>query len=155
MHVGETIHPKGCFTQLKFLAGQSLSEIERRLGYRTGRLAQGAYVVQACELPGVNEFNLLAYSHIPGDRFKTNGQYDPKKLNAMSGNADATNLREIARSVWQISGPDSLVKVIPVTPHSDRETYPSGSGVPQWEITTPLRCRVTAFVEPNQRFTLR
>ena len=52
MHVGETIHPKGCFTKLKFLAGQSLSEIMRRLGLRAGRLAQGAYFVQACELPG-------------------------------------------------------------------------------------------------------
>jgi hypothetical protein len=155
MHTGETIHPKGCFTQLKYIAGQSLPEIERRLGFRTGRLSKGAYIVQASELPGINEFNLLGYSQVSGDRFKTNGAYDQKKLNAMSGNADAVKLRTMVRSGWQISGPDSLVKVIPVIPHSDSETYPPGSGVPQWEITTPLRCRVAAFVEPHGRFTLR
>lgn len=155
MHVGETIHPKGCFTQLKYIAGQSLSEIERRLGYRTGRLAQGAYVVQACELPGLNEFNLLAYSHIPGNRFKTNSNYDPQKAKAMFGDLEHKKLRQQVRANWQISGPDSLVKIIPVTPHSDRETYPSGSGVPQWEMTAPLRCRVAAFVEPYHHFTLR
>jgi hypothetical protein len=155
MHVGETIHPKGCFTQLKFLAGQSLSEIERRLGFRAGRLAQGAYVVQACELPGLHDFNLMGYTQVSGDRFKTNGQYDKAKLNAMSGNADEKKLREMARSVWQLSGPDSLVKVIPVTPHSDRETYPPGSGVPQWEMTAPVRCRVAAFVSPHNHFSLR
>jgi hypothetical protein len=155
MHVGETIHPKGFFTQLKYLAGQSLSEIERRLGYRTGRLAQGAYVVQACDLPGLNEFNLMGYSQVSGDRFKTNGQYDTGKLNAISGNAHAAELKAIAYSRWQISGPDSLVKVIPVISHSDWETYPPGTGVPQWEVTAPLRCRVAAFVEPYQHFTLR
>jgi hypothetical protein len=155
MRVGETIHPKGCFTQLKYLAGQSLSEIERRLGYRTGRLAQGAYVLQACELPGPNGFNLLAYSLTPGDRFKTAGSYDPQKASALFGDLDHHKLRQLALAGWQISGPDSLVKIIPVTPHSDRETYPSGSGVPQWEMTVPLRCRVAAFVEPYQHFTLR
>jgi hypothetical protein len=93
MHVGETIHPKGCFTQLKYLAGQSLSEIERRLGYRTGRLAQGAYIVQACELPGTNEFNLMAYSQTPGDCFKTGGNYDPQKARAMFGDLDHLKLR--------------------------------------------------------------
>jgi hypothetical protein len=155
MHVGETIHRKGCFTQLKYIAGQSLSEIERRLGYRTGRLAQGAYVVQASELPGAHEFNLLAYSQTPGDRFKTEGSYDPHKAKAMYGDLDHNKLRHLVRSGWQISGPDSLVKIIPITEHSNREMYPPGSGVPQWEMTTPLRCRVAAFVEPNQHFTLR
>ncbi|WP_207431278.1 hypothetical protein [Sabulibacter ruber] len=156
MHVGETIHPKGCFTQLKYIAGQSLSEVERRLGYRTGRLAKGAYVVQASELPGINDFNLLAYSQIPADRFKTEGKYDLQKANAMfPGTSETKKLRQIVLSSWQQSGPDSLVKIIPVTPHSDRETYPSGSGVPQWELTVPLRCRVAAFVEPNQHVTVR
>jgi hypothetical protein len=155
MHVGETINPKGCFTQLKYVAGQSLSEIERRLGYRTGRLSQGAYVVQACELPGPHEFNLLAYSQTPGDRFKTDGKYDPQRAKALFGDLDHQKLRQTVRAGWQLTGPDSLVKIIPVTPHSDRETYPPGSGVPQWEITTPLRCRVAAFVPPHGHFTLR
>lgn len=154
MQPGEIIYPQGFFTQLKYLAGQNLSEIELRLGFRSGRLANGAYVVQAEELPKIDQFNLTGYSQVSGDRFKTNGLYDATKLNRMSGNADVEILKAMVLSKWQTSGPDSLVKVIPVIRHSDFETYPPGSGVPQWEVTVALRCHVATFIEPNCRFAL-
>jgi hypothetical protein len=153
MHKGETLHLRGCFTQMKFIAGQTLPEIERRLGFRAGRLSQGAYVAQAGELPGLHGFNLMGYNQIPGDRFKTNGSYDQSKANAMYPGTDAVKLRQLVLSAWQLSGPDSLVKVLPVIPHTDRETYPPGSGVPQWEVTEPIRSRVIAEVEPYGRFS--
>lgn len=153
MKKGETLHLRGCFTQMKFIAGQTLPEIERRLGVRAGRLSKGAYIVQAGELPGLHGFNLLAYSQIPGDRFKTGSSYDQGKANGMFPGTDPVKLRQLVLSNWEVSGRDSLVKVIPVIPHTEHETYPSGSGVPQWELTEPIRSRVIAEVEPYGRFS--
>ena len=138
---------------MKFIAGQTLPEIERRLGFRTDRLSGGAFIAQASELPGLYAFNPMAYSQISGDRFQTNGNYDANKANALFPNTDAIKLREIVLGIWPLSGPDSLVKVLPVIAHSATETYPPGSGVPQWEITAPIRSRVVAFVQPYGRFT--
>jgi hypothetical protein len=140
----------GFFTKQKFIVGQSLSELERRLGYRCGRLAQGACVYRVEVLPGINDFEMYGYSQISGGRLETGGRYDQRRANKIwPGNKDIEieNLKNIARSSWRLSGPDSLVKVIPVTPHSQSETYPPGTGVPQWRMISPVRCRQVTFIE--------
>ena len=58
MNVGDLISIDGYFTQDKFLAGRTLSEIERALGYQKGRLAHGAFFAVLMELP--NDFELAA-----------------------------------------------------------------------------------------------
>jgi hypothetical protein len=155
--VGKPLNEKGCFTRLKEIAGASLSEIEIRLGFRTGRLAQGAYILQACELPSAQGFELIGYTHVPLDRFMTNEQYDKRKSDAIHGPHDHDKLKKnVVIPSWQLSGPNSLVKVVPVIPHTDSETYPPSSNrIGQFLITTPLRCRVAAFVPPHGHFTLR
>ncbi len=42
MHIGQPVVVKGHVTQLKYLAGRPLREIESLLGYHPGRLAKGA-----------------------------------------------------------------------------------------------------------------
>ncbi|MBK8566756.1 MAG: hypothetical protein IPN76_26345 [Saprospiraceae bacterium] len=148
----------GFFTQQKFIVGQTLPELERRLGYRSGRLAQGAYVYRAEQLPTANDFELYGYSQVSGDKLNTGGQYDRSKANKLwpgSKDIELNKLKSIAMSGWQLSGPDSLVKVMPVTPHSENETYPPGSGVPQWRVTNAVQCRLVVFIKgPNGKFNL-
>ena len=145
----------GFFTQQKFIAGQTLTELERRLGYRTGRLSQGAYVYRAEVLPANSDFELYGYSQIPGDRSNSaDGQYSRSKADEIWGTAnyDLNKLKNMARNGWRLTGPDSLVKVIPVIRHSSKEEYPPGSGVPQWRITNAIRCRQMGFVKgPSDR----
>ena len=155
--IGKTTYQKGCFTRLKEIAGASLSEIEVRLGFRTGRLSQGAYVVQACELPGVHEFDLIGYTNVPADYFLTDKKYDKKKSDALYGVHDHDKLKKnLVIPSWETSGLNSLVKIIPVISHSDLETYPPSSNrIAQYLVNSPLRCRVAAFVEPHRHFSLR
>jgi hypothetical protein len=51
MKVGDPTTDSGCFTHEKFIAGRSLIEIERILGFHSGRLASGIVVVALQELP--------------------------------------------------------------------------------------------------------
>jgi len=154
--VGKTTHQKGCFTKLKYIAGESLSSIEIRLGFRRGRLSEGAYVVQACDLPNASEFDLIGYTNVPADEFKTNGKYDKVKSDAKYGKHDHEVLKKnLVIPSWQTSGPDSLVKVIPVIDHTASETYPfSANPIAQFLINVKLRCKVIAYVAPDRRFSL-
>ncbi len=154
--ISKLVYESGCFTKLKQIAGASLSEIEIRLGFRRGRLSQGAYIVQASELPGSDQFDLIGYTNVPADEFKTNGKYDNSKADAKYGKLDhAVFKKNIVLPSWEISGPDSLVKVVAVIEHSNSETYPySPNPVSQWMVNEPIRCKVIAFIPPNGRFTL-
>jgi hypothetical protein len=44
MNLGDVTTISGCFTKEKFIAGRSLGEIERILGFHAGRLAHGIVV---------------------------------------------------------------------------------------------------------------
>lgn len=154
--VGKTTYQKGCFTLLKQIAGQTLHELEIRLGFRYGRLAQGTYVVQASELPTENQFDLIGYTNVSIDRMLTDDKYDKNKAINIHGNYDHAILkRNIVIPSWDISGPNSLVKLIPVIEHSEIETYPSSQNrISQWLVNTEIRCSVIAFVPPGKIFTL-
>jgi hypothetical protein len=58
---------QGFFTSQKSLRGQNLSEFERRIGYRPGRLmAKGAAVYAFTRLPELWEFELGGYTNVSG-----------------------------------------------------------------------------------------
>jgi hypothetical protein len=109
----------GCVTQQKYIAGRMLSEIERILGFRAGRLAQGAFVVRLDQLPGLPQFDISGYTNVNTGR----------KLDR-SG-VDVDRLKQNARSAWSLRGPNSLEKVIPMA---------AAPGAPQIESRPEKAC---------------
>ena len=146
MNVGDVTAVSGCFTKEKFIAGRSLGEIERTLGFHSGRLANGIAVVAPQELPDLSKFDLAAYSQVATHRFQT-----PTGLNI-------EKLKIEARASWTITGFERVVKVLPVTRHNaslDPDVqYPPGQGAPQWISRVPLKAKVVAVVTayPNGRY---
>lgn len=138
MTVGENIPVTGCVTKEKFLAGRTGAEIERILGYHSGRLSAGFSVVALLELPAADQFDLAAYSQKAMHRFQMPDGLDIEKLKAN------------ARASWSTAGFERLVKVLPSTRHDSRldpdYQYPPGMGAPQWVLKSPVRGRVVSVV---------
>jgi hypothetical protein len=146
MRLGDVIHVSGCFTKEKYIAGRTLVEIERNLGFRAGRLAHGMTVVTLLELPSITEFGLAAYSNVPTHRFVT------------PSNPNIDKLKANARASWALVGFERLVRVLPAARHNPAVAadiqYPPGQGVPQWIARRPLCGRVVAILTeyPNARY---
>lgn len=154
MQIGTVEIRAGFVTRQFNLQGRTLSDIEKRLGYQSGRLSQGAYFLVALELPLNDGFELAGYSQVAGHH--TNNQYpginDP-------GDPTLPYKKRLASSQWALWGQDRLVKVIPVQGQnaglSDDENYPPGSGIQQWKLIKPIKFTVESFVAgyPGGTFT--
>ncbi len=153
MQVGSTAFRAGFVTRQINIQGQSLAEIETRLGFHKGRLSKGAYFLVAEELPKNEGFLFAGYTQVADHRTANvygniNNDSDPYYDGRKS---------RIAQS-WSLSGTDRLVKVIPVTEHDENmspdQQYVPGSGIPQWKLTRAIQFRVEAFVNdyPSGRF---
>ena len=138
MKVGDILSLHGCITQDKYIKGRSLSEIEKIIGYNSGRLTKGMYVLEIMQLPRTSEFDLQGYSNVASHRFKSPGDLDLNKL------------KDIVRSKWTLIGNNRLVKVLPVVRHDDNMMpdlqYPPGLGTPQWVLNRFLPFRVTHLI---------
>lgn len=146
MKVGDSIPVSGCVTKEKFIAGRTLAEIEKILGFHSGRLSGGITVVALTQLPAVQNFELAAYSNVATHRYQT-----PAGLNL-------EKLKEEAKKTWAVTGSERLVKVLPAVRH-DRNLdpdiqYPPGQGAPQWVVKTPLPGKVVGVVTvyPSGRY---
>lgn len=122
----------GCVTLDKYIKGRNLEEIERILGFNNGRLKNGMKVVALTQLPQQYQFELQGYNQVASHKF------DKNILKGLDVNVLKQN---VIKNVWQLTGPNRLVKVIPITPHNDNldpdKQYPPGQGVPQWVISRP------------------
>ncbi|MEO6254438.1 MAG: hypothetical protein ABIO79_14090, partial [Ferruginibacter sp.] len=139
-----TVPLKGFFTKQIYLQGQTLVEIERRLGFDSGRLSQGAWFAAATVLPNPHEFEFAGYSQVAGHH--TSEQYGDINNPKNKHEEDAYILQKKAIiNTWKIYGSDRLVKVIPMIGHSyhmgQDYQYPPGSGIPQWRIISPIYCK--------------
>jgi hypothetical protein len=147
----------GFFTRQIGLQGQTLAEIERRLGFDRGRLSQGAWFATALELPKEDGFELAGYSQVASHH--TVEQYG--NINSPQTNDQKAAYQQQKKNViasWKLTGSDRLIKVIPMIGHSLQMgldyQYPPGSGLPQWKITKPILCKGICFVSdyPDGRF---
>ncbi len=149
--VGSTIRTRGYVSKALYLRGQTSSELERRLGYRSGRLGHGWHLLFLLQKPRLDEFDLRGYSHL-SDGIPRGGHHPPEAELENEGwtEADINRLkRGVVERTFKIAGPERLVKVVPVIEHSDAETYPPGSGIPQWRLSAELPFRVQAFIGPG------
>jgi hypothetical protein len=128
------VNAKGCFTQDKFIAGRTLQQIEKILGFKAGRLVNGGQVYALTQLPRKGQFRVAGYTNVSLHRF------------AMQPGLDSNVLERNAMEQWTLTGPNRLVKVVPKIPHqsslSNDEQYPHAAGAPQWEILTELPCKL-------------
>jgi len=149
MKIGDTDRIAGCFTQEKFLLGQTLAEIEKLIGFQQGRLSQGAVILALTQLPLPNQFEVAGYNNVATHRFKM-----PSGLNK-------DVLKANARQQWATTGINRLVKVRPSIGHDQNLNsdiqYPPGYGVPQWDVTVRLPAVVTAILNryPGDVYQLR
>ena len=145
-----TLTVSGCITQEKFLKGRTLAEIERLLGFHTGRLKEGMIVTALTQIPQVGEFEFGGYSQVASHHFSD--QYGKVVFDR------EMMKKKLVAEVFKIQGPDRLVKVMANTRHSDAmladDQYPPGRGIPQWNLTTQIPARVIALINdyPHGRF---
>ena len=155
--VSNTVALRGFFTTQLHLQGQTLREIELRLGFDSGRLSLGAWFATPLQLPKPEDFEFAGYSQVASHR--TAKEYG--SLNnplSEAGKQAHLNRKRSLINQWQIYGSNRLIKVIPMIGHSlnmsDDYQYPQGSGIPQWKIINPILCRGICFVSdyPKGRF---
>ena len=145
LKLNQSMSLDGYVTQYNWLRGQASLEIERRIGYGSGRLADGWYLLFLKTLPGIDDFDLKGYSHLP-DGIPTGGHEDAEASLKTAG-FDIRKLKLfVIKKEFSVSGPKRLVKVLPVAGGS---AYPPGSGIPQWRLTKKLSFSVGAVVPPG------
>ena len=161
LQVGETIKLKGFFGKALYLRMQTACELERRLGYRPGRLAQGWWLLFLTRKPAPADFEFAGYSHLSGGVVQghLDSPADRRGANERlldSGHDVARLKKTTLEKTFRLAGSERLAKVIPVG--SEHRTpgipdYPQGSGIPQWKLVNPLPWRVAAFIGPGERYT--
>lgn len=140
----------GFFTTQIYLQGQTLAEIECRVGFDSGRLSLGAWFAAAIQLPGPDDFELAGYSQVAGHLTKK--QYGNINSPANDSEKEAyLRRKKMAIAEWQLHGSHRLIKIIPML---GPIAYPIGSGIPQWKIVQPVLCQGICFVKdyPNGKF---
>ena len=144
MHLHEIIPVSGFITQEHFIKGKTLAELERLLGFQNGRLANGAVVAVLIQIPTTHQFTLLGYSQVAEHRFGSTA----------TAGLDTNKLKElVVKEVFTLAGNKRFVKIMANTPHNNNIDnniqYPSGSGVPQWKLTSRVSARVINIIEPE------
>lgn len=161
-NVGDTIDMRGYFLQLHYIKGQSPAELERRIGFRLGRLSQGWFLFFMTRLPTPDDYEMHGYTHFSGGMVQGHlAHVSPPPIQEQRlvleqgwSGADVRRFKEkqIVRQ-FSIAGPQRLAKVIPVVDHSAAETYPPGSGIPQWKAVRPLPFLVKSALGPGEAYT--
>ncbi len=161
LQIGETLRIAGFFGKALFLRSQPSHEIERRLGYRAGRLQKGWYLLFLTQMPKPTDFEVAGYSHFSGGVPQGHlGKPPDPRTSEQRLSAEGYDLHKIKqgliRQTFHLVGSDRLAKVIPVADeHRERgiPDYPPGSGVPQWKLVSPLNWRVAAAIGPGETYT--
>ena len=142
----------GYITQEKYLRGRTLIEIERILGFHTGRLSQGAIFYVLTEIPQETQFEMGGYTQVAEHHFK-------EAYGKAVAGLDVEALKKmLVKEVFTREGLNRLVKVRPNMGHNDGmasdQQYPPGLGVPQWKLTATISTRGLKVVTdyPNGRF---
>ena len=147
MLLHQNIQIKGCITQEHYIKGRSLAELERILGFQTGRLDKGIVVAALTQLPAAHQFELLGYSQVAEHK------HSPDATKGL----DVKKLKEIVlKEAFTLFGYKRLVKVMANQSHNDQldndAQYPPGQGVPQWKLISLVDAKVVAIVLPGKVF---
>ncbi len=166
-YVGETQRLMGDFTRAWHLWGMHPEELERRIGYRAGRLRNGWWLMFLTTMPTVDQFQYRGYTYLSGGVVQGHlpqnrgGPTAEDRLVAGRVNLTGSDVQtrgakpKTIEKVFRLSGKDRIAKIRPVAPpHGDPTIpdYPPGTGVPQWTLVRPLYWVAAAFVRPGARY---
>ena len=153
------ITTRGYFTTIKHIESLNAAELERAVGFETGRLAAGFTVVRLAdkEVIGPRDFRLEASTRWSGgivnskDPDKAGGNLE--RLLSIRGQ-DVEMLKAKVAAFFAYRGPNTPAKVLPLLPHVGGMKYPYGqalgpairSGVPQFYLEQDRRFIVVRAV---------
>jgi hypothetical protein len=159
----ETRRLTGYFTLFSFVRGQTLGEIENRIGYREGRLTEkGAWIYRFLRVPDESEFDLRGTSIWTDQSW--NSQVAPKLAADIASEAAYNKntrvpsfedvLKRNASQSMALSGGNMPVKVYPLDwrPIDDTPAgYRHGSGIYQWRLKdgVPIFGKLVADLAPG------
>jgi hypothetical protein len=151
------------FTLFSFLRGQTLQELENRIGYRSGRLSsQGALIYKFVRLPEPSEFEVRGTSIWTQEAWQKD--VAPKRAADLAASAPyhkATRVpssddfqKRNARESMSLIGGHMIVKRYPVDWQPIDETsagYRHGSGIYQWRLREGVKIpgKLLVAVAPN------
>ncbi len=157
MDVGNTIYARGFFTKALYMRGVSSSEVEKRLGYRQGRLAGGWTLLFMLSKPFPGEFQFRGYSQTSGGVSMGHlaNPKDPRnsEQKLIDDGFDMKSLKgRIINETFKTAGAERLAKVIPKNGEFGDADYPPGSGIPQWTLTKEKAFKVAAIIMPGEKY---
>jgi hypothetical protein len=147
----------GFVTQEKFIRDKSLAEIERILGFQSGRFLKGVAIYALTQLPKPSQFQFAGYTQVADHRLAQ--AYGNTSLSAPAKGESRQDFDKrilkiktnIISNVWATAGSDRLVKLRPLIEHnqnmSSDEQYPPGAGVPQWKLIDGVSARLVCILE--------
>ena len=148
----------GYFTQAFFLRSHSPAKVEKLLGYGSGTLDQGWWLMFLMDMPADNQFEVRGMTYM-SDGIIEGHKPAHERANPSGGNAEQRlreggyNLSIIKRNLrtdlFKLSGPNRLAKVRPV---AEPPSFPAGAGIPQWKLTCELNFYVAAFMKPGEAY---
>ncbi|MBU8546171.1 MULTISPECIES: hypothetical protein [Roseomonadaceae] len=161
--LGEPAHIQGDITTNRWVGARSARALEDSLGFGRGRLAAGWWILLLKQQLQPDDFIFAGLTLRSGGREGLPAaspdldEQRPHVQDVMLREMGAANLRECkVRSLASVSlsGPDRLVKVVPVTRIARADTrpdvdYPMGGGGLQWTLIRPCRFLVAARVDEN------
>lgn len=152
----------GDVTQNRWVGARSARALEQSLGYGPGRLSRGWTVLLLKQklLPADFKFSGITLRSggrlgLPGDTAAADRarQHVSDVIKIERGEAGYRDLQLKALASITDTGPDRIVKVIPVEGHSDtmapRDQYPMGGGGLQWTLTEKCDFLVAMNVDEN------
>ncbi len=151
MMLGEVVRMRGVFTKAHWLRGVTSTEVEQRVGFRLGRLADGWWLCFMTEMPLPQDFEFLGYGTASGvaEQGHLPNPLDPgsAEQRLLDDCFDLGRLKSQAiDEIFALSGPDRLAKVIPAAEDSGEPDGPAGKGVEQWTLVRDKPFRVAAFL---------
>jgi hypothetical protein len=158
---GDTPRCRGYVTTLISVINRPSDELERRLGYNSGRLAQGWALLLLKQSVTGGEFEFAGYTHLSGGRIGNPhlGNSRPRvqdDLQTMLADPSGFATR-FAQNNFVLSGPNRIVKIIPTGTAdpalSEPDQYPVGTGIPQWILTREKLFLVAVVVPTGRRYS--
>ena len=152
----------GDVTQNRWVGARSARALEESLGFGPGRLAAGWKVLLLKQKLQPADFKFSGITLRSGGRLGLPGtttaadqvrQHVSDVIKNERGDAGYRDLQSKTLPLITEKGPDRIVKVIPVTPHSDSmapsDQYPMGGGGLQWTLIRPCNFLVAMSVDEN------
>ncbi|SDB46232.1 hypothetical protein [Belnapia rosea] len=158
--LGDLAEAKGDVTQNRWVGARSARALEASLGFHAGRLSDGWWVLLLKERLKPADFDFAGITLRSGGRLGLPAR-DPAadrarthvsdQILAERGPAGYADLQASALAGVTEKGEDRIVKVIPVTPHSEAmapaDQYPMGGGGLQWTLRRPCSFLVALQVD--------